>query len=30
MEGVTKEEAEQIMRRIEKAHGSAKITRASG
>jgi large subunit ribosomal protein L7/L12 len=30
MEGVTKDEAEQIKRRIEKAHGSVKITRASG
>jgi ribosomal protein L7/L12 len=30
MEGVTKDEAEQIKRRIEKAHGSVKIARASG
>ncbi len=30
MEGVTKGEAEQIKRSIEKAHGSVKITRAGG
>ena len=30
MEGVTKDEAEQIKRSIEKAHGSVKITRAGG
>jgi large subunit ribosomal protein L7/L12 len=30
MEGVTKDEAEQIKRSIEKAHGSVKITRADG
>jgi large subunit ribosomal protein L7/L12 len=30
MEGVTNDEAEQIKRRIEKAHGSVKITRTRG
>jgi len=30
MEGVTKDEADQIKRKIEKAHGAVKITRASG
>jgi large subunit ribosomal protein L7/L12 len=30
MEGVTKDEAEQIQRSIEKAHGSVKITRVGG
>ena len=30
VEGVPKDDAEQIKRRIEKAHGSVKITRASG
>ena len=29
VEGVTEDEAEQIKRRIEKAHGSVKITRGS-
>ena len=29
MEGVTKDEADQIKRKIEKAHGAVKITRAS-
>ena len=29
MEGVTKDEAEQMKRRIERAHGSVKVTRAS-
>jgi len=29
-EGVTKNEAEEIKRKIEKAHGAVKITRASG
>jgi ribosomal protein L7/L12 len=30
MEGITKDEADQIKRKIEKAHGAVKITRASG